>query len=105
VVASLLVVVIGDAMVAQGQVRISHIQMAIAADQASQKSTQVEVAELAAPDRVVAQGIADGQVANGSVTNLPQVPLDVPLPAPQTAPSAAAAISSTTDTTPPTTAR
>ena len=45
---------------------------------------QTEVAQLAAPDRVVAQGIALGLTAPAQVVNLPEVPLDVPLPVPQT---------------------
>jgi len=88
VVGSLLFVVVGDAMVAQGQVRLSNLQSAIVSAQATQKSMQTEVAQLAAPDRVVAQGIALGLTAPAQVVNLPQVPLDVPLPAPQTSPVA-----------------
>lgn len=91
VVASLLFVVVGDAMVAQGQVRLAKIQLAISAQQATQKAMQTEVAQLAAPDRVVAQGIALGLTAPAQVVNLPEVPLDVPLPVPDTSPVAAKA--------------
>ena len=100
-VASLLAVVVGDAMVAQGQVRMADTQTAIAAAQASQKSMQVEVAELAAPDRVVAEGLAERPGRTGSVGDLPYVPLDVPLPAPHDAPPGPAATSPTTGTSPP----
>ena len=89
VVGSLLVVVVGDAMVAQGQVRLAGIQTKIAALQTTQKAMQTEVAQLAAPDRVVAQGIALGLTAPAQVIDLPQVPLNVPLPAPKTTPVAA----------------
>ena len=75
VAGSLLVVVVGDAMVAQGQVRLAGIQ--------------TKIAQLAAPDRVVAQGIALGLTAPAQVIDLPQVPLNVPLPAPKTTPVAA----------------
>jgi hypothetical protein len=85
VVGSLLAVVVGDALVAQGQVRMADVQLAITAGQATQKSMQTDVAQLAAPDRVVAQGIALGLKAPANVGDLPQVPLDVPLPVPQTA--------------------
>jgi len=91
VVASLLVVVIGDAMVAQGQVRMANTQMAIAAAQTNQKTMQVEVAGLSAAPRVVAEALADGSVAPASVQDLPYTSLSVPLPAPQTAPSATTA--------------
>jgi hypothetical protein len=85
-VGSLLVVVVGDAMVAQGQVRMAGLQSQIAAQVATQKAMQTDVAQLAAPDRVVAQAIALGSVAPGSVVDLPQVPLNVPLPVPDTSP-------------------
>jgi hypothetical protein len=99
VVGSLLFVVVGDALVAQGQVRLATIQAAIGSAQATQKSMQTDVAQLAAPDRVVAQGIALGLTAPAQVVNLPQVPLDVPLPVPQTAPVAAPATPATSGTT------
>ncbi len=84
VVASLLLVVVGDALVAQNQIRLTDVQLQISAAQANQKSMQVDVADLAAPDRVVAQALADGLVTSKSVTELPYVPLDVPLPVPHT---------------------
>jgi len=105
VVASLLVVVIGDALVAQGQVRMADDQSAIAAAQVSQKSMQVEVAELSAAPRVVAWAIAHGAVAPAEVQDLPYTPLGVPLPAPKTTPTGSTATSPTTDTASATTAR
>ena len=94
VVASLLAVVVGDTLVAQGQVRLSGIQAKMSVLQATQKTMQTEVAQLAAPDRVVAQGIALGLTAPAQVVDLPQVPLDVPLPVPQTTPAAPLATAS-----------
>ncbi len=97
VVGSLLAVVVGDAMVTQGQVRLSGLQSQVAAAQVAQKAAQVAVAQLAAPDRVVAQGIRLGLSAPAQVVDLPQVPLDVPLRAPGTvAPSKAPAATPTT---------
>ncbi|MGA2838416.1 MAG: hypothetical protein ABSF84_17670 [Acidimicrobiales bacterium] len=84
VVASLLVVVVGDALVAQDQIRLTDVQTQISTDQATQKSMQTEVSALAAPDKIVAQGLADGLTESRSVVDLPYVPLDVPLPVPQT---------------------
>ena len=84
VVGSLLAVVMGDNLVAEGQVRLADVQQKIVVEQAAQKSMQTEVAQLAAPDRVVAQGIALGLTAPAGLKDLPQVPLDVPLPAPRT---------------------
>jgi hypothetical protein len=103
VVASLLFVVVGDTMVAQGQVRLAKIQLAIGAQQAAQKAMQTEVAQLAAPDRVVAQGIALGLTAPAQVVNLPEVPLDVPLPVPDTSPSGARTTATTPAATTPAT--
>ena len=51
---------IGDTLVAQGQVRMADIQTPIGASSRPRSRMQVEVAELAAPDRVVAEAIADG---------------------------------------------
>ncbi len=86
VVGSLLTVVVGDALVSEGQVRLATTQSQLAAAVATQKSYQVEVAEKAAPPVVVAQAKRQGLLATPYVVDLPQVPLDVPLPVPQTAP-------------------
>ncbi len=91
VVGSLLAVVVGDAMVTQGQVRLSTLQSEVSSAEVAQKAAQVTVAQLAAPTRVVARGIRLGLTAPAQVLDLPQVPLDVPLPAPRsTAPPAGA---------------
>ena len=84
VVSSLLVVVVGDAMVAEGQVRLAAVQTRIDGQSTLNKAMQTQVAGLAAPDRVVAQAISDGLTAPPSVKDLPQVPLNVPLPVPVT---------------------
>ena len=86
VVGSLLAVVVADAMVAQGQIRMAAIQSNINDQLTIQKSAQSDVAQLAAPDRVVAQGINHGLIAPAQVVNLPQVPLNVPLSVPDTSP-------------------
>ncbi len=86
VVGSLLAVVLGDALVTEGQVRLSSTQAQLATVVAAQKGYQVEVAQKAAPPVVVAQAKAGGLVPSQVVDYLPQVPLDVPLPVPQTAP-------------------
>jgi hypothetical protein len=95
IVGSLLAVVVGDTLVAQDQVRLAKLQSAIGSAQAAQKTMQTEVAQLAAPDRVVQQGIALGLTAPAQVVNLPEVPLNVALPVPDTTPVATAAPAST----------
>jgi hypothetical protein len=89
VVGSLLAVVVGDAMVTEGQVRLSTAQSQIAAAALTQKASQVEVAEKSAPPVVVAQAKSQGLVAPTTVVYLPQVPLETPLPIPQTSPAPA----------------
>jgi hypothetical protein len=86
VVGSLLTVVVGDALVTDGQVRLSTAQGELAAARVVQKSDQVAVAEKAAPPVVVAQAKSQGLIAPSTVVYLPQVPLDVPLPTPVTSP-------------------
>jgi hypothetical protein len=76
-------------MVAQGQVRMADTQMAISAAQANQKAMQVEVAEGAAPDRIVSEAEALGLGPPHNFYDLPYVPLDIPLPAPNTTPTTA----------------
>ncbi len=99
IVGSLLAVVVGDAFVTQGQVRLSTTQRELIAAQATQKSLQVAVAWKAAPPVVVSQAKSEGLVAATQVVYLPQVPLDVPLPTPKIVPSNVAV--SPTSTLPP----
>ena len=91
VVGSLLAVVVGDAVVAQGQIRMAHTQQAIATATATQKAEQVAVAEQAAPPVVVRAAERLGLVAPASIVDLPTVPLNTPLPAPNVGPTSASA--------------
>jgi len=84
VVGSLSAVVVGDTLMTEGQVALSTTQQQVAGAEATQKSAQVTVAEMAAPPVVVSQAKAQGLVVPTQVIELPQVPLDVPLPVPQT---------------------
>jgi hypothetical protein len=87
VVGSLLAVVVGDALITEGQIRLSKTQRQVAATIATQKSLQVAVAEKAAPPVVVKQAKSEGLVAPSQVVYLPRVRLDVPLPVPHTTPA------------------
>jgi hypothetical protein len=87
VVGSLVAVVVGDAMITQGQVRLSATQAEIAAAITTQKSLQVSVAEKAAPPVVVKEAKSQGLVAPSQVVYLPRVNLNVPLPVPQVTPA------------------
>jgi hypothetical protein len=87
IVGSLLAVVVGDALLTQGQVRLSTTQRALVSAEATQKSLQIAMAQKAAPPVVVSQAKTQGLVAASQVVYLPQVPLDVPLPPPRIVPS------------------
>lgn len=87
VVGSLLAVVVGDAVVAQGQIRMTQTQQAITSATATEKAAQVAVAGMASPPVVVRTAEGLGLVAPTSIVELPAVPLNVPLPTPNTDPS------------------
>ncbi len=93
VVGSLLAVVVGDAVVAQGQIRLTNTEQAITTATATEKAEQVAVAGMAAPPVVVRAAERLGLVAPASIVDLPAVPLKVPLPAPDTTPTSSAASS------------
>ncbi len=91
VVASLLAVVVGDAAITQGQIRLSATQHAVAAATVEQKTAQVNVAGMAAPPVVVRAAESLGLVAPTQVIDLPEVALTVPLAVPDTSPLPAGA--------------
>jgi hypothetical protein len=86
IVGSLLAVVVGDALLTEGQVRLSSVQAEVASAAAAQKLLQVSVAQKTAPPVVVGLAESQGLVAPTQVVYLPQVPLNVPLPPPRTTP-------------------
>jgi hypothetical protein len=88
VVGSLLAVVVGDAMVSEGQVRLAAVSQELQAATSTQKNGQVDVAQKSAPDLIVSKAEHDGYRAPPNVVNLPYVPLNVPLPVPNTSPTA-----------------
>jgi hypothetical protein len=99
IAASLLAVVVGDALLTQGQVRLATTQRALVAAQGTQKTLQTALAQKAAPPVVVAHSKSQGLVAASQVVNLPQVPLNVPLPPPRLVPTSPHPAASST--TPP----
>jgi 5'-nucleotidase len=101
VVGSLLAVVVGDALVTQGQVRLSTTEGALAAAVAKQKTLQIAVAMKAAPPVVVSQAKKQGLVAASQVVYLPQVPLNVPLAPPRIVPNPPGTATTPATTTPP----
>ena len=101
IVGSLLAVVVGDALVTQGQVRLSTTEAALAAAVAKQKTLQIAVAMKAAPPVVVSQAKKEGLVAASQVVYLPEVPLNVPLAPPRIVPNPAGTATTPATTPPP----
>jgi hypothetical protein len=110
VVAALLAVVVAQAFLTNGQVRLSTLQHDLALEQSSHRQAELAVAELETPSRIVGAATNGLHMVHPSVTELPYVSLTAPLPtpnvtaAPATAPSTSSTSStaSTSSTTTPT---
>ncbi|HEY5244697.1 MAG TPA: hypothetical protein VIJ60_03435 [Acidimicrobiales bacterium] len=94
--ASLLSVVVGHALLAQGQVRLSAVQSALSAEQSAHRQAVIAAAKLETPSRIVAKAHQQGMAPPAQTNQLPRVPLTAPLSTPNVAPA-------TTTTTPPST--
>jgi len=98
VVGSLLVVVLGNAMLAQTQVRLSDMQAALSAEQTVHRQDVLALAQLETPSRIAAQAQQQlNMVTPSQVVQVPSVSLTTPLPPPKVA----AAPTTTPSTTPP----
>ncbi|HVX22928.1 MAG TPA: hypothetical protein VHB02_16410 [Acidimicrobiales bacterium] len=84
---SLLSVVIGHAMLAQGQVRLSAAQAALSAEQSVHHQAVLGAAKLETPSRIVAKARQQGMVPPAQTNQLPRVSLDTPLATPTVSPS------------------
>ena len=92
VVAALLAVVVGQALLANGQVRLSTLQHRLTMEQSAHRQAELAVSQLETPSRIVAA--ASGQlhmVRPAGVVELPYVSLSVPLPTPKVTPAPAPA--------------
>jgi hypothetical protein len=90
VVAALLAVVVGQAILANGQVRLAALQHQLTMEQSAHRQAELAVSQLETPSRIVAA--ASGQlhmVRPASVVELPYVSLSVPLPTPKVTPAPA----------------
>jgi hypothetical protein len=86
VVASLLAVVAGHAVLAQGQIRLTGVQSAIAGAQNLQRQEVLTVSMLEAPTRIVGEAQAKLHMTSPvQVIQVPAVSLSTPLPAPTVA--------------------
>ncbi|MGO9458256.1 MAG: hypothetical protein ACLP62_14630 [Acidimicrobiales bacterium] len=91
VIGSLLLVVAGHAVLAEGQVRLSAVQSALSTAQAANGQDTLSLAALESPARIVAQAKDRlHMVEAGQIVELPYVPLGTPLPTPTVSPAPAA---------------
>ena len=101
-VASLLAVVVGHAVLAGGQVRLAEQQAKVAAAQGEHRRMELATAQLQTPSRIVARAEQQLHMQQPSqLTQLPAVPLNAPVPTPRM--YAAPAPATTTTTAPPAT--
>ncbi|HVB91609.1 MAG TPA: hypothetical protein VND70_05860 [Acidimicrobiales bacterium] len=99
VVGALLTVVVGHALLAEGQVRMAAVQHQLTLEQSTNRENQLLVSQLETPSRIVSTALAQLHMVHPpQVVQLPYVPLTTPLPTPKVA--AAPAAPSTPTTTP-----
>jgi hypothetical protein len=96
VAASLLAVVVGHSLMAEGQVLLSGIQAALSAEQSAHHQAVLGAAKLETPSRIVAKARQQGMVSPTQINQLPRASLKTPLTTPALAPS-----TTTTTPTPP----
>jgi hypothetical protein len=89
VVAALLAVVVGQALLANGQVNLASLQQKLTLEQSAHSQAELAVAQLETPSRIVAAATRGGLVAQSNLIELPYVSLSVPLPTPKVTPAPA----------------
>jgi len=85
VVVALLVVVVGQALLASGQVRMARLDQQVLVTQAQHRQREINVSQLETPSRIA--GNAPGLTHPSHVTQLPSVSLQTPLPTPTVTPA------------------
>jgi hypothetical protein len=97
VVLALLVVVAGQAILADGQVRMAGLEQQLQTAQARHGAQVESVSKLETPSRIVRDATANGKMTHPShVTQLPYVPLNTPLATPNVTPAPGATTTTTT---------
>jgi hypothetical protein len=88
VVCALLAVVVGQALLANGQVRLSALQHQLSLEQSVHRQNELAVSELETPSRIVAAASNQLHLVRPSqVTELPYVSITTPLPTPKVTPA------------------
>jgi hypothetical protein len=90
VVTSLLAVVVAQALLANGQVRLSSLQHQLSLEQSAHREAELAVSQLETPPRIVSAATSQGMVHPANVIELPYVSLSVPVPTPKVTPAPAA---------------
>ncbi|HEX4174612.1 MAG TPA: hypothetical protein VHY81_01760 [Acidimicrobiales bacterium] len=96
VVTSLLAVVVAQALLANGQVRLSSLQHELSLEQSAHRQAELAVSSLETPPRIVSAATSQGMVHPADVVELPYVSLSVPLATPKVTPAPAAPPPTTT---------
>ncbi|HUE06518.1 MAG TPA: hypothetical protein VMP41_03755 [Acidimicrobiales bacterium] len=99
VVMSLLAVVVAQALLANGQVRLSSLQHELSLEQSAHRQAELAVSSLETPPRIVSAATSQGMVHPANVVELPYVSLSVPLATPKVTPAPAAPPPTATATT------
>jgi hypothetical protein len=87
IVGALLAVVIGQAVLANGQVRLSSLQQKLALEQSAHRQAELAVSQLETPSRIVsAASVQLHLVRPAQVVELPYVSLSTPIPPPKVTP-------------------
>jgi len=79
VIVSMLVIVVGHALLAEGQVRLGKLQSEATSIQATNRATVLTVSNLETPERIARAAGSLHLVQPSAVIQLPSVPLSVPL--------------------------
>jgi hypothetical protein len=88
VLCALLAVVVGQAMLANGQVRLAGIEQELQLEQASHRQQELDVSQRETPARIVAAASDQLHMIHpAQVIELPYVPLTTPLASPKVAPA------------------
>jgi hypothetical protein len=95
VVCALLVVVVGHALLADGQIRMDAIQHQLTLEQSTHRQVELQVSQRETPPRIVGAALSSGMVRALPI-EIPYVSTDAPLPAPHVTPAPAPAPSTTT---------
>jgi hypothetical protein len=101
VVVALLFVVVGQAVLANGQVRMAGLEQQLQAAQARHSAQEEGVSRLETPARIVGDATASGTMTRPDhVTQLPYVPLSTPIATPNVTPAPGSAVTATTPAVP-----